>query len=171
MTFDHVDLNHGGNITYSLRRWANRRKPFLSIIHIAFFGDYRHGSAGAPDAYYIASMVNAAHQVWYPSAIVLDLGEICYKWGDNMDAVLTVPTDIFAIVVSPKCEPAISTLTFGMRTDKSVLNEPGYFDSLDSALRHVTQALVGDWNSKVEKDGNWFTSADLITVEELEQSS
>src|SRR5262245_36579816 len=113
MKFTAVDLTRGGNISYSIQRWARDKKPFLSVIHLAFAGEYRSGHAGAPDAHYIEGIVRTVHEIWRPSALILDLRELSYEWGDEMDLVLQPPTDISAIVVSPKCEPAISTLCYG----------------------------------------------------------
>ena len=171
MKFDAIDLTKKGNITYSLRRWARSEKPFLSIVQVAFSGDYRSGSSGAPDAHYIEGMVRTVDAVWNPSAMVLDLRDLRYEWGDEMDLVLQPPKDISAIVVSPKCEPAISTLFYGIDTKKSVLDEPHFFDALDPAIDYVIQALVADWNSKVEQRPEWLTQADLITTDELRQGS
>src|SRR5215468_9652310 len=110
MKFAAVDLTKGGNISYSIRRWARDKRPFVSIIHLAFAGDYRSGSGGAPDAHYIGGMTRTVHEVWSPSAMILDLRELSYEWGDEMDLVLQSRINISAILVSPKCEPAISTL-------------------------------------------------------------
>ena len=99
--------------------------------------------------------------------MILDLRELSYGWGDEMDLVLEPPTKISAIVVSPKCEPAISTLWYGIDTNKSVLEEAHFFDAIDPAIDYVTQALVADWNSKVEQNPSWLTKADLITADEL----
>lgn len=99
--------------------------------------------------------------------MILDLRELSYEWGDEMDLVLQPPTDISAIVVSQKCEPAISTLCYGIDTKKSVLEEAHFFDALDPAVDYVTKALAADWNSKVEQNPSWLTKADLITADEL----
>jgi len=167
MKFTAVDLTKDGNISYSIRRWGRDKKPFLSVIHLAFAGNYRSGSGGAPDAHYIEGMIRTVYEIWRPSAIILDLRELTYEWGDEMDLVLQPPTDISAIVVSPKCEPAISTLCYGIDTKKSVLEEAHFFDALDPAIDYITEALVADWNSKVEHNPSWLTKADLITADEL----
>jgi hypothetical protein len=169
--FNAVDLTKDGNISYSIRRWARKKQPFLSIIHLAFAGDYRTGSGGAPDAHYIEGLTRTVHEIWRPSAMILDLRDLNYEWGDEMDLVLQPPTDISAIVVSPKCEPAISTLCLGLDTTKSVLDEARFFDALEPAIDYVSRALVADWNAKVQENPSWFNEAYLITVEELRQSS
>jgi hypothetical protein len=171
MKFDAIDLSKNGNISFSLRRWARNKEPFLSIVHVAFSGDYRSGSSGAPDAHYIDGIVRTVDAVWSPSAMILDLCDLHYQWGDEMDLVLQPPRDISAIVVSPKCEPAISTLFYGIDTKESVLDEPHFFDALDAAVDYVIQALAADWNLKVEQHPDWFTQSNLIREDDLRQGS
>jgi|HubBroStandDraft_6_1064221.scaffolds.fasta_scaffold06404_7 hypothetical protein len=171
MKFDAIDIGKKGNIRCSLQRWARNKKPFLSIVQVAFSGDYRTGSAGAPDAHYMDGMNRIVDAVWNPSALILDLRDVDYQWGDEMDLVLQPPTDIIAIVVSSKCERAISTLFYGINTKESVLAETHFFDSLEPAIEFVTQALVADWNSKVHQHPEFLSTADLITDDELRQSS
>ncbi|MCI0743765.1 MAG: hypothetical protein L0Y58_00015 [Verrucomicrobia subdivision 3 bacterium] len=164
MKFDAIDRTKNGNISYCLWRWARNKTPFLSIVRVAFAGDYRSGSAGAPDAHFIEGMLHTVDGVWRPSAMILDLRDLCYEWGDEMSLVLQPPTDIYAIVVSAKCEPAISTLCYGIDSKRSVLEKAHFFDALNPAIDYVTQALVADWNSTL-------TKADFITADELRQSS
>jgi len=171
MKFDALNLTKDGNIDYFLRRWARDKKPFLSIIHLAFAGDYRSGSGGAPDAHFIEGMVRTVDAIWGPSALVLDLRNVSYDWGDEMDLVLQPPTGISAIVVGPKCEPAISTLCYGIDTKKSILEQAHFFDALEPAIDYVTRALVEDWNAKVKAHPSWLTESDLITIDELRQGS
>ena len=78
MKFDAIDLSKNGNISFSLRRWARNKQPFLSIVHVAFSGDYRSGSSGAPDAHYIDGIVRTVDAVWSPSAMILDLRDLDY---------------------------------------------------------------------------------------------
>lgn len=170
MKFDAVDLTQNGNISYSIERWSRSKRPFLSVIHLSFAGDYRDGSGGAPDAHFIRGITRTVNEIWRPSAMILDLRAVKYEWGDEMDLVLDLPTKISAIVVGGKCEPAISTLLYGLRTNKSVVEEANYFDALDPAIDFVAQALVDDWNSRVEEDPKWFSKSDLITIDELRRN-
>jgi hypothetical protein len=171
MKFEAIDLTKSGNITFSLRRWARNSKPFLSIVHVAVSGDYRPGTSGAPDAHYIVGTVRTISAVWSPSAMILDLRELRYEWGDEIDLVLQPPRDVSAIVVSPNCEPAISTWCYGMGTKGTVLDEPHYFDVLDPAIDYVTQQLVAKWNADVETHPERFSRSDLITADELRHGS
>ncbi len=103
--------------------------------------------------------------------MILDLRELNYAWGDEMDLALTPPTDILAIVVGPKCERAISTLSFGVNSKNSVLESPHYFDNLNPAIEDVSKRLVAYWNSKVEEHSSFMTAANLITLDEILESS
>ena len=171
MKFAAIELSKNGNIGFSLRRWARDKQPFLSIVHVSFSGDYRSGSSGAPDAHYIDGLVRTVDAVWSASGLILDLSDLRYEWGDEMDLVLQPPTAIAAIVVSSKCEPAISTLFYGIDTKETVLDEPHFFDAFDPAIGYVIEALAADWNSKVEQNPQWFTQSDLITPDDLRQGS
>jgi hypothetical protein len=168
MKFDAIDLTNNGNIRYSLQRWARDKAPFLSIIHLAFSGDYRLGSRGAPDAYYISGLVHTVDAIWHPSAMILDLSTLHYEWGNDMDLVLQPLGEVVAFVVGPKCERAISTLLYGVDTTKSVLEAVHFFDAFEPALKYVRQALVIEWNAKVEKRPPGLGSADLITLDDLQ---
>ena len=103
--------------------------------------------------------------------MILDLRDLDYQWGDEMDLVLQPPRDISAIVVSSKCEPAISTLFYGIDTKESVLDEPHFFDALDAAIDYVIQALAADWNLKVEQHPDLFSQSDLTTADDLREGS
>ncbi|QIF01216.1 hypothetical protein [Roseimicrobium sp. ORNL1] len=167
MNFQPVSLAKEGNIEYSLRRWARGERPYLSIVHIAFSGDYRDGSSGAPDAHYIAGVAGILKAVWRPAAMILDLRELRYEWGDEMIIVLKSPSDVHAILVGPKCEPAISSLCCGIASGKSVLERPHFFREFEPAIEFVKEALVEDWNSKLERYKGMLSEEDRITVEDL----
>jgi len=111
-----------------------------------------------------------ALEIWRPSAMILDLRELRYDWGDEMDLVLPPPIDISAVVVSSKCERAISTLWYGLDTKKSVLEESRFFDALDPAIDYLVQALAADSSAKVEKNRSWLTKADVVTADDLRNS-
>jgi hypothetical protein len=165
MKFDAIDLSKDGNIRCSLRRWARKKQPFLSIVHVAFSGDYRDGSAGAPDAHCIVGMTGIANEVWRPSALIVDLRDLHYTWGDEMDLVLSPPSEFAAILVGPKCERAISTLWYGINTTQSVLEEPHIFRDFEPAVDYVTRGVVAQWNAMVEE--HRLTTARPITVEDV----
>lgn len=142
MEFEAIDLAQGSNIQFSIQRWTGDKRPYRSILLISFSGDYRDGAAGGPDALYMNGIVGMINEIWSPGGIILDLRNINYKWGDEMDLVLSAPSqDPFAVLVSEKCEPAISTLVLGLESKESVLQQDGFFDSLDAAFNFIQQKL------------------------------
>jgi len=169
MPFAPIDLTKSGNIQYSLRRLAREARPFLSIIHLAFSGTYRVGSGGKPDAHYIRGIVTITNDIWRPSGIILDLTHLSYEWGDEMELVLEAPSNHpFAIVVSPLCEPAISSLCCAGTPSKSVLDREDFFDSFESAFQYLRQQVVQEWHALLAKYPEGTERTDLINVSDLE---
>ena len=84
-----------------------------------FWGEYKIGHLGASDAYYIEGMLNAAINLWDTGNLILDFSELHYEWGDQMNFFISPIYNekyelVFAMIVGPKCENAISTLIFGI---------------------------------------------------------
>ena len=112
------------------------------ILVARFVGTYRIGCKGNPDAMFIASMARAAVFNWGPSGVILDLSQLDYKWGDNMEEVLNVPQwagfDIpFAVLVGAESREAIASLKFGVETKKQATEVEGYFDTLAAAIEYL----------------------------------
>jgi hypothetical protein len=55
-----------------------------SVLTLAFRGVYRDGSAGNPDARYMAAIATQAVYAWEPRAVVYDLRTLEYRWGDGI---------------------------------------------------------------------------------------
>jgi hypothetical protein len=102
--------------------------------------DYRDGSEGAPDAHFMCGLTEIALEIWRPAALVLDLSELQYDWGDEMDLVLSVgqrqhvPS---AVVIGPGCSRAIATLFWGTDTSRLATEAENIFTDLDAAWKHV----------------------------------
>ena len=58
------------------------------ILVVAFKGVCGIGSANNSDATFMAAMIKAGIEAWSPDALVLDLRELDYRWGDMMSKVL-----------------------------------------------------------------------------------
>lgn len=63
--------------------------PSWEAIVIAFQGEYGFGCRGADDAAYMKAMIVGADAAWGPDAIILNLRELRYEWGDEMADVLS----------------------------------------------------------------------------------
>jgi hypothetical protein len=87
------------------------------FLVIRYFGSYRDGGEGEPDARYILAAAAAAREAWWSYSTILDFRELEYRWGDNMSWVLRIAWDPgirlhwpLAIVVSDKCRDALRSL-------------------------------------------------------------
>lgn len=114
------------------------KNRFCYTLIARFVGEYRSGCAGRPDAAFIVGMATTAVELWHPAALVLDLSQLRYEWGDEMASVLTpdVPCKV-AIVVGPGCGPAIATLMWGLNTNRNATEADGIFDCLEAAWEAV----------------------------------
>ena len=93
--------------------------PFQSpeLLVIRYFGSYRDGAAGEPDARYILAAAAAAREAWWAYSTILDFRELTYRWGDNMEWVTRIGWDPgvrldwpLAIVVGDRCRDALRSL-------------------------------------------------------------
>jgi hypothetical protein len=96
----------------------------------------------APDAFFIQGITQTALGVWSPAALILDLRELSYTWGDDMDCVLGVgaerdlPT---AVVGSGLCLPAMGTLIHGVDSTTPATDVEHIFDSIEEAWDYIHQ--------------------------------
>jgi len=63
------------------------------FLLIRYFGSYRDGAAGHPDALYILAAAAAAREAWWCYSTILDFHELEYRWGDNMTSVRRIGWD------------------------------------------------------------------------------
>jgi len=78
--------------------------------------------------------------VWSPAALILDLRELSYTWGDEMDHVLSVGAECnlpTAIVGSGLCLPAIGTLIHGVNSTTPATDAEHIFDSIEEDWDYV----------------------------------
>ena len=148
MNFQPVEFSSDSAVRYSfsLRAPEARYEPYSRIVAVHFDGVYRLGSGGKPDARLIVGITQAAATIWKADALILDLRGLDYQWGDDMEWVLS-PLDSdrdvpFAIVGSDLCLPAISTLIFGVNTQRSALEKENIFDDFEKAAAWVEAKLA-----------------------------
>lgn len=87
------------------------------FLVIRYFGSYRDGAEGEPDAKYILAAAAAAREAWWSPCTILDFQELEYHWGDNMEWVTGITWDKgvrlawpLAIVVGNRCRKALRSL-------------------------------------------------------------
>ncbi len=132
-------------IRYSFHLQAMDEAPQAPIIlQVRFKGIYRTGPQGAPDGRFIHGITQTALSVWCPAALILDLRQLSYYWGDEMEAALGLQGEIkvpFAIVGSRTCLPAIHALVKKMNELKMAPVTVNIFDQLEPAWDHLTRQL------------------------------
>lgn len=143
-----LSLDELSSIEVTFQRVPCRSVDYLDILIVGFAGTYRIGSAGNPDAQYMAAMAEAGVVAWEPSAAILDLSKLHYEWGDMLEQVFDVGSARYgdssfpvAVIVGPKCEEAIRTLLFGLESSESLDDRQGFCRDLESAWRYVDEQL------------------------------
>lgn len=108
-----------------------------TILVLKFSGAYGIGSEGNCDATLMQAITNAALSTWYSHAIVFDLREMRYEWGDAIWRVFGrgaqshfVEGLPIALVVSDLCRSGFMSC--------QVLVPP-IFDDLESAIAFVSE--------------------------------
>jgi hypothetical protein len=87
------------------------------FLVIRYEGVYRDGARGQGDALYLVAAAEAALKAWWAPCVILDLRELQYAWGDEMEWIASIGWDRvtrchapLAIVVSEKCRTALKSL-------------------------------------------------------------
>jgi hypothetical protein len=111
-----------------------------SALVLNFSGVYGVGSAGNGDAAFMRIITQAALSSWDSDAVVFDLRELAYEWGDAIWGVFSrgvarsraerVPC---ALVVSDLCRGGFSTC-------RNLI--PPMFDDLELAITFVGEQVV-----------------------------
>lgn len=111
------------------------------IGYFKVYGEYKLGSAGNSDARHICGMMAYAQERFTKSFWILDLSELSYEWGDEMDMVLDFGgingIESMAVVYGPKCIAAVATLDGMERKPEDLLAEEGNFINLKDAYEFL----------------------------------
>lgn len=140
-----VQLEDLSDITCRFQIGTHQGASFArKVLVISFAGTYRDGAKGNPDGSFMFAMGNAGVEAFDPAAIVLDMSDLVYQWGDMLECVFDVggqrrlPS---SIVVGPQCRVAIGTLCFGIHSKKDACQQDEIFDTLEDAWNYVTEKL------------------------------
>ncbi|WP_153800114.1 hypothetical protein [Foetidibacter luteolus] len=125
-------------ITYDFKIKNLRDTHVVDILAISFHGTYREGAAGSPDAGLMKGIIKTGVSVFDPFALLIDLSDLEYNWGDNLDLSFeeAAPTKT-VVLVGEKCRRAMSTLSFGIDTEKDIVDNEFFFDVYDRALEKL----------------------------------
>lgn len=94
---------------------AERCSPEFLVVR--YDGVYRNGGAGRDDALYLVAVAKAAQKAWWAPGTILDLRDLRYSWGDEMEWITSIGWDRvmrrhspLAIVVSDQCRAGLKSL-------------------------------------------------------------
>jgi len=138
MKLRQVRIEEETRLVHEFRLETSGRNSFCYSLIAKFSGEYRPGSEGRPDADYMVGMTKLAVAVWHPAALVLDLSELRYEWGDEMAWLLPPAVGCrAAVVVGPLCSGAIATLMWGLETQKPSTDADFVFETVEEAWEFV----------------------------------
>jgi hypothetical protein len=116
------------------------------IGYFKAFGKYKSGSAGSSDAYHIRGMMAYAQERFYQRHWILDLSELEYEWGDEMELVLGLDefegVESVARVFGKSCMEAVATLSGMERKPEDLLTEEGNFRNLKEAYNYLVPKIT-----------------------------
>ena len=120
---------------------------YKTIGHLQVKGLYKPGSAGSDDAKHIIGMIAYAHARYFHTSWILDLSDLVYEWGDEMDWVLDGFEDIksvqySAIVLGIKCIDAVATLSGMDKKPKDILDSENVFDDINQAYEYLLTKIT-----------------------------
>lgn len=102
---------------------------------LRFTGSYGHGSAGNNDGHFMRTVTLSAVSLWMVDAVVFDLRELDYEWGNTIWGMYgrsIDPSGIedlpFATVVSERCRA-------GFESCEGIVGP--LFDDLDAAIDNI----------------------------------
>jgi hypothetical protein len=141
MTFQSTPLNRFcPTITFDFKITHLRDTQLVDLLIISFNGKYRDGSAGRPDAGLIKGLIKTGVLVFDPFSVLIDLRNLEYNWGDNLDLSFEETEPKKAVVIlGEKCRRAMSTLAFGIDTSKDIVDNEFFFDDYEKAIAKLKE--------------------------------
>ena len=139
MTFQPISVDDiCPTISYNFKCTYYKKTPHIDILIISFHGKYRDGSTGSADAGLIRGILKIGAEAFIPFSILIDLADLEYEWGDNLDLAFEDAEPVTTVVlVGEKCRKAMSTLAFGIDTDKDIVDNDFFFDDFQKAIEKL----------------------------------
>lgn len=114
----------------------------VSIVTIKFIGEYRLGSEGNPDANFMRSIIEFAKCYFNPKGVIIDLRELKYEWGDELERTFWAGKYIaFAVLISDLNKKAIGTLVNFGKENIPATEKEYIYDSFELAWDYVINEI------------------------------
>lgn len=127
-------------LSYEFKFLNLRDTQLVDILIISFHGKYRDGSAGRPDAGLIKGIIKTGLSVLNPFSLLIDLSGMEYNWGDDFDISFEEAEGVKTVVmVGDKCRMAMSTLAFGVNTQRDIVDNEFFFEDFNLAIAKLKE--------------------------------
>lgn len=137
MNLNESEFSELSNLQYQIFTTQLHGDIGPTALVLKFSGTYGYGSGGNRDAAFMRAITLAAISAWDAGAVIFDLRELDYEWGNDIWDVFgdsSIPPFTLeepqALIVSDRCRKGFSTCT-GM--------VPEMFDDIESAIAYVRQ--------------------------------
>ena len=144
-----VDFADLSNLRFECFLGEVQSRSDRPVLVIRFAGEYRHGSAGEPDARFMFAMLAAAFQAWECWAVILDLSGLSYEWGDDIDGLWAMQPLQWAggeypmaLIVGAQSERALASLYYDRNLERTSFSEPWVFRDMAAGLKHIEDELA-----------------------------
>ena len=122
---------------------------YRKILSVSFNGVCGHGHKSNADVIYLCAIIAAGLQAWQPCALILDLQELSYEWGDMMSMVFGLHSrmNIFGKQISYPSVALISDrnrkgLTSLVKKEMFKNPEDFLFESLGDAIIQIEKQVA-----------------------------
>lgn len=139
-----VRLEDLSEINYEIHIGTSLSVEYLTIMILKFSGSYGFGSSGNCDAAFMSAIGKAALEAWSPDGLIIDLSELYYEWGDQLERVFFIGSDRYidspfpvALLVGAKCEEAVRTLLLGINSTQTIKEIGWVFTELEEAWSYI----------------------------------
>jgi len=135
-----VSLFEKSDIQYKIRVGKSRLTSYKEIVVVKFSGTYRPGAIGSDDSALMLAIAEAAWTITQPLGGILDLRELTYSSGDDLDWIQNFSPNAnwpCATLHGKKCSSGIKSL-FEI---KSWDEEETFFEDFEDAWVYVEQEM------------------------------
>lgn len=132
------------DLEYEVHIGSVSENSYRKIMILKFIGVYGFGSRGNSDARYMSAIGKAVLEAWRPDGVVIDLSDMQYDSGDELDLVFDVGSEIsryrpfpLALTVGPKSEKAVRTLLLGVGSEDGIESAGWVFRSVEEGWAYI----------------------------------
>jgi hypothetical protein len=124
--------------------------PTYEVLCVSFEGECGIGSRSNGDVAFMSAQIAAVRKAWDPWALILDLRELTYEWGDMMSGVFSTPkifdllgkhefSSPLAVVISDRNREGLTSL---IREIQNADPAEVLFESLDEAVSSIERQMT-----------------------------